>query len=90
LEDQRKFLEVDEEESYFESDDESACSTMILPATEAEVAQQQVESNLERIPRMYSLSQAPPLSEVEDAKEIRHAVYASDVAAESSELTEAG
>lgn len=90
LEDQRKFLEVDEEESYFESDDESACSTMILPATEAEVAQQQVESNLERIPRMYSLSPAPPLSEVEDAKEIRHAVYASDVAAESSELTEAG
>ena len=57
---QRKFREVDQEESYFEADDEEP-STLVPPAVD-EVAAQEVENELHRTPRMFSLTQAPLLN----------------------------
>lgn len=57
---QRKFREVDEEESYFEADDEEP-NTVVPPAVD-EVAAQEIENELHRTPRMFSLAQAPLLN----------------------------
>lgn len=65
LQDQRKFRAVDQEESYFESDDDEVIEPNIVipPAVdEAEAQRQEVEKELQRTPRMFSLSQAPLLS----------------------------
>ena len=60
---QRKFREVDEEESYFEADDDEGSSpnTVVPPAVD-EVSAQEVESELHRTPRMFSLAQTPLLN----------------------------
>lgn len=54
---------MDEEESYFEGDDDEGCSpnTVVPPAVD-EVAAQDVENELHRTPRMFSLAQAPLLN----------------------------
>jgi protein phosphatase-4 regulatory subunit 3 len=72
LEDQRKFQELDEEESYFESDDkEESSSVSNVPAAPVDdvgaAATQQVEGGeLHRTPRMFSLAQAPLLSSLDE------------------------
>jgi len=60
LEDQRKFREVDEEESYFETDDDDGQQVpeVVTRGAVDEVA----ENELHRTPRMFSLSQAPLLN----------------------------
>jgi hypothetical protein len=62
-EDQRKFREADQEESYFDSDDDEGPSpnTVVPPAVD-EVAAQEAENELHRTPRMFSLAQAPLLN----------------------------
>jgi len=67
LEDQRKFREADQEESYFDSDDGGPSAGRAVPPAVDEVdAQQAVESELHRTPRMFSLAQAPLLNNLED------------------------
>lgn len=67
LEDQRKFRQADEEESYFDCDDDdnegsrSPKSPITAPAAVDEVAARG-ESELHRAPRMFSLAQAPLLN----------------------------
>jgi hypothetical protein len=51
---------VDQEESYFDADDEEP-NTVVPPAVD-EVAAQEVENELHRTPRMFSLAQAPLLN----------------------------
>ena len=58
LEDQRKFREADQEESYFESDDEEVAAP--APSAINGVAPTE-ENDLRRTPRMFSLSPAPVL-----------------------------
>lgn len=64
-EDQRKFREADQEESYFDTDDdddeEPSPSTVVPPAVD-EVAAQEGENELSRTARMFSLAQASPLN----------------------------
>lgn len=60
LEDQRKFRLVDQEESYFDADDEESGS-----ASNEVAAQEVVERELHRTPRMFSLAQAPLLNNLE-------------------------
>jgi len=69
LEDQRKFREMDQEESYFDSDDEGTNNhPCALPQAVDEVdAQQVAESELHRTPRMFSLAQAPLLNSFEES-----------------------
>ena len=57
---QRKFREVDQEESYFDADDDEP-NTVVPPGVD-EVAAQEAENELHRTPRMFSLAQAPHLS----------------------------
>jgi hypothetical protein len=64
LEDQRKFREVDNEESYFDSDDDE--SNIVVPAAIDEVAARQGEREMHRTPRMFSLAQAPLLNHMEE------------------------
>lgn len=70
LEDQRKFREADQEESYFDSDDDDEVdrpprhATAVRTAVD-EVDAQQVESELHRTPRMFSLAQVPLLSHLD-------------------------
>jgi hypothetical protein len=54
---------VDEEESYFEADDDEGSSpnTVVPPAVDG-VSAQEMESELHRTPRMFSLAQAPLLN----------------------------
>jgi hypothetical protein len=51
---------VDQEESYFDADDEEP-NTVVPPAL-GEVSAQEVENELHRTPRMFSLAQAPLLN----------------------------
>ena len=68
LEDQRKFRQADQEASYFDDDDDDeATSTTHVPPAVDEVAAQDVESELHRTPRMFSLSQAPLLKNVRNS-----------------------
>jgi len=75
LEDQRKFREVDEEQSYFDSDDDGPpvdgrspnSTTAIPPAVDEIDAQRVVERELHRTPRMFSLAQAPLLNNLEES-----------------------
>ena len=68
LEDQRKFRQADQEASYFDDDDDDeATSTTYVPPAVDEVAAQDVESELHRTPRMFSLSQAPLLKNVRNS-----------------------
>jgi hypothetical protein len=64
LEDQRKFREVDQAESYFESDDDDGVEpdADIPRAIEEVDAQEEVEKELHRTPRMFSLADGPRLS----------------------------
>jgi hypothetical protein len=56
---------VDEEESYFESDDdEGGGRSTVVPTSVDEIAAQEVENELHRTPRMFSLAQAPLLNNV--------------------------
>jgi protein phosphatase-4 regulatory subunit 3 len=55
LEDQRKYREVDQEESYFEADDDENGSDEIE-------AQEVIDNELHRTPRMFSLAHTPLLS----------------------------
>jgi Component of IIS longevity pathway SMK-1 len=65
LEDQRKFREIDEEESYFESDDEENGNCPIVPPAIDEVVAPRGESEMHRTPRMFSLASAPLLNILE-------------------------
>jgi hypothetical protein len=62
-EDQRKFRESDQEESYFDSDDDDGPTpnTLVPPGVD-EVAAQEAENELHRTPRMFSLAQTPLLN----------------------------
>lgn len=62
-EDQRKFREIDQEESYFDTDDDDTptANTLVPPGVD-EVAIQEAENNLHRAPRMFSLAHAPLLN----------------------------
>jgi protein phosphatase-4 regulatory subunit 3 len=64
LEDQRKFREVDQEESYFDSDDDE--SNTVVPTAVDDVAARQGERELHRTPRMFSLAQAPLLNNMDE------------------------
>ena len=72
LEDQRKFHENDEEESYFDSDDSFDTGSRRKSGASLsidEVARQQVvENELHRTPRMFSLAQAPLFSLMDGQK----------------------
>lgn len=59
-EDQRKFREVDEEESYFDTDDDDGPSATISAASGAET--NDIEKNIHRTPRMLSLTHAQLLN----------------------------
>lgn len=75
LEDQRKFKELDQSESYFDSDEDStpanSTSTRVTSVPPAVDEVEQVESELHRTPRMFSLAQAPLLNNLEGSKEIK-------------------
>lgn len=62
-EDQRKFREADQEESYFDDDDDDGPTpnTLVPPGVD-EFAAQEAENELHRTPRMFSLSQAQLLN----------------------------
>jgi protein phosphatase-4 regulatory subunit 3 len=60
LEDQRKFQEKDEEESYFEMDDDEDDRSKATSATDVNDSQEK-EGDLHRTPRMFSLTDAPQL-----------------------------
>lgn len=72
LEDQRKFREVDEEESYFDMDEDVSNSGVPPVVDEAEA--QEKEGDLHRTPRMFSLAQAPLLSLMEETINDRKAL----------------
>ena len=63
LEDQRKFQQKDDEESYFDMDDDegdgSTTSNTIGIAIDETAIPQDKESDMHRTPRMFSLSEAP-------------------------------
>jgi Component of IIS longevity pathway SMK-1 len=61
MEDQRKFREIDQDESYFESDDDEGTesNTATSPTVDELEVQQGVEKELHRTPRMFSLPQGP-------------------------------
>jgi hypothetical protein len=52
---------VDQEESYFDTDDDEP-ATVVPPPPVDQVAAQEVENELHRTPRMFSLAQAPLLN----------------------------
>ena len=59
-EDQRKFREVDQEESYFDADDdEGPTQSTVVPPGVDEVDAQGADNEMHRTPRMFSLAQAP-------------------------------
>jgi hypothetical protein len=69
LEDQRKFREMDQEESYFDADDDEGVENSgVLPVAddvivdEMETAQRLESADLHRTPRMFSLAHAPLLT----------------------------
>jgi len=70
LEDQRKFHEVDQEESYFDSDDDDERGN-VVPGAIDEVPPPPGERELHRTPRMFSLAQAPLLNNL-DQPNLRH------------------
>jgi len=72
LEEQRKFLEVDNDESYFDMDDDDDDDLIgpvppppSPPPVVDEVDAQEKESEMHRTPRMFSLAQAPLLNSLE-------------------------
>jgi hypothetical protein len=70
LEDQRKFREVDQAESYFESDDDDGVEHDADMPREGDLveAEDVVEKELHRTPRMFSLSDGHSLSNVSQLK----------------------
>jgi hypothetical protein len=76
LADQRKFQELDHEESYFESDDEleqhdKRNGNGAQVTVDDEQRQQAVENELHRTPRMFSLAQTSLLQDDEGQKDMK-------------------
>ena len=61
LEDQRKYMSADREESYFDTDDDDE-GPSLPPVVDEVDAQVETDNELHRTPRMFSLNQAPLLN----------------------------
>lgn len=96
-EDQRKFREADQEESYFDDDDDDGPppSTIVPPGVD-EVAAQEADNELHRAPRMFTLTQAPMLNgtprrpDEQDIPEIQHGTVRSHIEVDTATRTTQG